>query len=347
MGLPWISPIKPASGIRVGSLLLAGLLSIMVAGPTAGTALAQSGDLEGLINRIDRLQRELQDLQRTVYKGAPPPESSSLGDSGLTPTQAAGIELRLSQFESALQSVTGQVEDLNFTIQRVNARLDGLERDLGARLQRLERQGVGPAAGVIGQQPGSGYGEGALAQPGQAGAGGEPAQPGVIGSIRQDDLQAFQSSQPEAVTLETGAQPVIIGSQEYALPGDTPEEQYNHAFSLLRQANYGEAELALNAFVARNPDHGLAGNAKYWLGETYYVRGDYQQSAITFAEGYQQYPNNTKAPDNLLKLGMSLGSLNAKDDACGTFAELLRRYPNASAAVLQKARLQRQKLACP
>ena len=337
----------PGAGNRIGSLLFAGLLSLTAAVSAAGTALAQSSDLQGLVNKIDRLQRELVDLQKTVYKGAPPPESTGLSGDGLTPTQAAGIELRLSQFESALQAVTGQVEDLSFALQRVNTRLDGLERDLNARLLRLEQQGVSPVAGGVGQQPGAAYGAGVLTQSGQAGAGSDPGQPGVIGTIRQDDLAAFQSSQPEAVTLETPTEPTIVGTQNYVLPGDTPEEQYNHAFSLLRQANYAEAELALNAFVTSNPDHGLAGNAKYWLGETYYVRGDYQQSAITFAEGYQQYPNNNKAPDNLLKLGMSLGSLNAKDDACGTFAELLRRYPNASAAVLQKARLQRQKLACP
>src|SRR3546814_4312161 len=67
------------------------------------------------------------------------------------------------------------------------------------------------------------------------------------------------------------------------------------------------------------------------LGETYYVRGNYQQAAVTFAEGFETYPDNSKAPDNLLKLGMSLASLGSTQDACGTFTVLLDRYADAPA----------------
>ena len=136
------------------------------------------------------------------------------------------------------------------------------------------------------------------------------------------------------------------GAQDYALQGGNAEEQYRHAFGLLSQANYGEAELALRAFVQANPDDPLAGNAQYWLGETYYVRQDFQQAAITFAEAYQRYPDNSKAPDNLLKLGMSLSALGSNSDACGTFAELLKRYPNAAVTIKQRANQERERLGC-
>ena len=136
-------------------------------------------------------------------------------------------------------------------------------------------------------------------------------------------------------------------SAAYSLPGATPEAKYKHAFGLLSQANYEQAERALNAFLAQYPTHRLAGNAKYWLGETYYVRGQYHDSAIAFAEGYQQYPDSSKAPDNLFKLGKSLAVLGSTTDACGTYSELLRRFPDASANVLQQARRERRRLACP
>ena len=101
------------------------------------------------------------------------------------------------------------------------------------------------------------------------------------------------------------------------MPEGTPQQQYDYAFGLLRQANYAGAEEAFSAFLVENPDHTLAGNAKYWLGETYYVRGNYQQAAVTFAEGFESYPDNSKAPDNLLKLGMSLASLGSTQDEIG------------------------------
>jgi len=130
------------------------------------------------------------------------------------------------------------------------------------------------------------------------------------------------------------------------LPGNTPDEQYKYAFDLLRQANYPDAEVALKRFIQLHPDDPLAGNAQYWLGETYYVRGDYTQAAVAFAEGYQRYPNSGKAADNLLKLGMSLGEIGQKDDACKAFAQLARQFPGAPQNVKDRAARERKKLGC-
>src|SRR5690606_9417707 len=132
----------------------------------------------------------------------------------------------------------------------------------------------------------------------------------------------------------------------YVLPGNTPDEQYQHAFGLLRQANYAEAERALTAFIERNPASPLAGNAQYWLGETHYVRGDYQKAAVAFAEGYKSYPDSGKAPDNLLKLGMSLGEIGARQDACTALNQLDKQFPGAPANIKERAAVERQRLGC-
>ena len=183
--------------------------------------------------------------------------------------------------------------------------------------------------------------------------------PKVLGTINPDDLRALQTQPVEQMSpaaQATGQAGAAVqgeaGGQQtanliYPLAGDTPEERYRHAFGLLSQANYGEAELALRAFLVQHPKNPLSGNAKYWLGETYYVRQDFQQAAVTFAEAFQEFPENSKAPDNLLKLGMSLAALGSKSDACGTFTELLKRYPEAAVTVIQRAKQERQRLSCP
>jgi len=61
------------------------------------------------------------------------------------------------------------------------------------------------------------------------------------------------------------------------------QDQYNAAFSLLRQARYEDAEQALRGFVQHYPKDSLAPAAQYWLGETFYVRKDYASAAATFA----------------------------------------------------------------
>lgn len=323
-------------------------------------ARAQSAELENLLQRIERLQRDMNTLQRYVFKGEPMPAAEAAagatgagtgGDAGgLNRTAAARTDQRLAQFEAQLRNLTGQVEEAVYRNNQINERLERLAAETDLRLRQLEQ----------GMVPGTAPGMAMQGVPsGQMAPGGDQAafasQPQVFGTIRQSDLEAMQS-QPvtpgtgvaqqdtSLAALQPGGQPAAAG---YTLVGETPEEQYKYAFGLLSQANYGEAELALRGFVDQNPGDPLAGNAKYWLGETFYVRQDYQQAAVTFAEAYQEYPDSGKAPDNLLKLGMSLSALGSQSDACGTFVELLKRYPQAAATILQRAKQERQRLSCP
>ncbi|MEE8188896.1 MAG: tol-pal system protein YbgF [Kiloniellales bacterium] len=329
---------------RGASLAVAAI--VLVLGLQAGPASAQDADIQSLVNQIERLQRELSTLQRQVYRGQTPPApaaGASAEAGGLSTTSAARIDLRLSQFESELRSLTGQVEEVTFRHSQLRERLERLAADMDLRLQRLE-QGAPPV--VAGQ----GAAGGQLAA--TPGARSFDTEPKVIGTIDPNQLQALQTqgveqASPGAQAGQLGAAAQQTASLAYPLQGDSPQERYQHAFGLLSQANYGEAELALRAFLGQHPKDPLAGNAKYWLGETYYVRQDYQQAAVTFAEAYQEYPDNTKAPDNLLKLGMSLAALGNKSDACGTYIELLRRYPDAAATVMQRAKQERQRLTCP
>lgn len=121
---------------------------------------------------------------------------------------------------------------------------------------------------------------------------------------------------------------------------------YNEAYDLLKQLKYEEAEEALQAFLKDYPDNELAGNAQYWLGETYYVRGQYEPAAVAFATGFKKYNNNTKAADNLLKLGLSMQQLGKKKEACTAFKNLKTKFPNSSETLLSRATKESEKLGC-
>ncbi len=124
------------------------------------------------------------------------------------------------------------------------------------------------------------------------------------------------------------------------------DQLYHDAFKMLQDGDYAGAEKSFKTFVQRNPQHILAGNAQYWLGETYYARRDYQNAMAAFAEGFKVYKASPKGPDNLLKLGITLAALGRKSDACSVFARFNQDYPRATD--LQKRRIdqERQKNGC-
>src|SRR5260221_238569 len=124
------------------------------------------------------------------------------------------------------------------------------------------------------------------------------------------------------------------------------DQMYNDAFKKLQDGDYGGAERGFKAFLQSNPKHTLAGNAQYWLGETYYARRDYQNAMTSFAEGYKVYKASPKGPDNLLKLGVTLAVLGRKADACTVFAKFSQDYPRATDLQKRRVDQERQKNSC-
>ncbi len=119
------------------------------------------------------------------------------------------------------------------------------------------------------------------------------------------------------------------GVAQVALAQDSPDALYEKSNESLLRRQFGEAEAGFRTFLDKYPDHNLAGNAQYWLGETFYAQDDYRQAAQAFLKGYQQYPKSRRAADSLLKLGISLNKLGQKDKACAVLATVGSEYPKA------------------
>ena len=133
---------------------------------------------------------------------------------------------------------------------------------------------------------------------------------------------------------------------ESLLPNKPPKEQYDFAISFMKIGDYETAEFALKEFIDKNKDHDLAGSAQYWYGDTFRIRQLYSDAATAYLDGYQNYPKSAKAPDNLLKLGITMVQLGEKEQGCTMINGLKKQYPKASKSVLQKAQYEQKKFNC-
>jgi tol-pal system protein YbgF len=324
--------MKRMRALALGAALLGACLLCPADPFLIGRAHAQDNrDLRPLLDRLDRMERDMNQLQRQVYRGgssggAPVPAPSPDGGT------AVNLELRLDQLETQMRTMTGSVEDANYSIDQLKRRLDKLVGDVDQRLSQLEHPGA-PGAAPSSPPP-------AANAPPAPGAGANPAAPpSPPGNLTAPPTGGNQ-------TASRTPAPVPAPQGGGTLPSGSAQDQYNYAFGKLREADYPAAEEALRAFVQRYPNDALAGNAQYWLGETYYVRKDYNNAAATFAEGYRKYPQSGKAADNLLKLGMSLGNVGQKKEPCLTFNQLAHDFPKASTNITERASQEKQRLGC-
>lgn len=124
--------------------------------------------------------------------------------------------------------------------------------------------------------------------------------------------------------------------------GSDPDSEYRRALDELKAGQYPEARAALDGFISRYPDHELAGNARYWLGEVHYAERDFAGALTIFL---QVAADNSaqKAPDALLKAGFCQYELKRDEDARRTLARVGQLHPDTSAAAEAARRLERMR----
>jgi tol-pal system protein YbgF len=126
----------------------------------------------------------------------------------------------------------------------------------------------------------------------------------------------------------------------------TMEQSYQDAYSILKEKDYLKARTAFSKFVEKYPDSELTGSARYWLGETYFLKNEYDKSAIEYLKGYQSNIRGSRAADNLLKLGKSLAKLEKRKEACTTFIKLKKEFPNAPSSIKKQMNEDMKTLRC-
>lgn len=144
----------------------------------------------------------------------------------------------------------------------------------------------------------------------------------------------------------TGGLPDDMPRSLAALPNADAQALYEKGYGALLQRDYRAAEASFSKMVAGYPNDPLAGSAQYWVGETQYIRKQYQKAADSFLAGYRKYSSSDKAPDTLLKLGMALAALGEKDAACSTFKQLNEKFPNAPDHLRKEAKGAAGKAGC-
>jgi len=282
-------------------------------------------DLGDVADKVDRIERDLRELQFEVYKGNPPAESGGLAGGPAGGVGAGGA--KLNDMEQSLRDLRGQVETLTYQVRQLTEQLDIARKESNYRLGALE--GGAPAAAIPGPAAN------AFATPNTARPAPKPLGPAGGPAPLTTGLSAGSQSQaPKSGTLGSVSADALPAGPAGGL---SPHQQYDGAMELLSRAQYAEAQGAFRGFVAANPADELAGPAQYWVGDIAFTQKDYQGAAKAFADVLKRYSKTARAPDAMLKLGLSLLELNQKKEGCTTLGAIKSKYPNANKAIFDRA----------
>lgn len=288
----------------------------------AQTSAAVAQGVDALSQQLDRLERDLQILQRDVYR-----EGAAGSEGGAVPNAPfqANLVVRMGEMENQLTELRGMVEEATHRQTLLNKRIEGIEQGLVPRIIALEQaQIIEPP--VIGGAPDTAE---------------EKTEPSDSVKVNGKEVPISSTEKAPAPKPEVKPQPTGVVPKF-----SSPREHYNSAFSLLQEEKYSAAAESFETFIETYHDDPLLGNVYYWLGETHYVREDYKRAANEFRKGFQAASDGPKAPDNLLKLALSLERLEKPKEACVVLKQLDKKFGKQSSAALKKGEQARDRLNC-
>ena len=287
--------------------------------------------IQAVADQIQVLTKDLKTLEKAVYQKSDivSSSSSSIKSSQLNEDILTKHLLKLNEIEDQFRELTNKFEEVNFKLDKLSSRVTKIQSDNQLRFSDLENSGNEIKKTKTKKTlPGS-------SQPADFGA-----NPGYSVSNLPEKQQTNSIESAQTVITEEPEE------RESLLPNKPPKEQYEFAVSFMKIGDYETAEFALKEFIQKNKDHDLAGNAQYWYGETFRIRQLYSDAATAYLDGYQNYPKSKKAPDNLLKLGITMVQLGEKDQGCKMISGVKKEYPKANKSVLQKAQYEQKKFKC-
>ena len=274
--------------------------------------------------------------------------------------EGADFVVRLNRLEGQIRTLTGQVEQSQYENRQLRDQLRKFQEDVDFRLKEGGgRSGAAPSStaprpGKRGEAFDPSESPAAPGAPRTLGAAGPAPEPRPVPRASLDEgAAAAPSGQPIELTAAARAGlPAGMGGGRTAAPsvaatgGPDARSDYDNAYALYQGRRYEQAEMGFRQFIQSHPRDRMVADATYWLGETYLQRARNREAAEQFLKVSTDFARSTRAPDAMLKLGVSLNALGAKDQACATFAELERKFPQASANVRQGVDREQKRARC-
>jgi tol-pal system protein YbgF len=265
---------------------------------------------------LRQIRSDVNRLQRTVQR------MQNLEVSG----GATGGPTRehITQVEGRVTSLSKQIEALTASVASLNRRAD----ELTARLDTQARQSIAPAP------------------PPPRPVTALPPTPSVTGpSTGPPPPAPAPAPSPGVATVPPGPRPPATA------PG--PQDMYQAAYIDFSKGSYPLAITGFREFLRRYPDHTLAGNAQYWIGEAQLGLARSQtnagqtdraipaleQAVQEFRKVVANYPRSAQAPAALYKEALTLIELKQPTVAEARLQYLVENFPHAAEASLARERL--------
>ena len=255
--------------------------------------------------RLDRLERQVQQVQRQVFpKGRPADTAGFSDDPAASQSSVVTLDQRLDALEKQMADILRQSEENGNRLSTLQADIAKARADQDQRIGTLEQRVAEAATAPI-------------AVPTVTPV--TPAPKPPVTKPKPDTIAAT-TSPADAPTAAT----------------DPGEDAYSAGFRQWEAGQYDQAITSLKAFTAAYPKHRRVSYANNLIGRALLDQGKPRDAATVLFANYRSNSRGERAPDSLFYLGQAELKLGQPTLACKAYAELDAVYGSKVRADLRK-----------
>lgn len=250
--------------------------------------------------KINRIEKRMIAIEKQVYSGNSSVKTGVTADNKLL----AQTQVKVDNMQDQNAKLYGKIEELSYAVEKLADQVKLMSEDFDYRLNELENKADAMATGKTNEAS------------------------AVIPTAKQAKVAPVVSKKKQE-RVRTNVPEML-----------SPEKLYKKSYEYLTSADYDKSKDWFEAFIERFPQHEYSDNSYYWLGEIALVQGEPKSAILFFSKGLKNFPTGSKAPANLLKIGVAFKQMGNLKHAENSWNKLIKDYPNNSETKKAKKLLQ-------
>ena len=305
------------------------------------SSISSADTIEDVISKINSIENRIKVLEKATFNNTT--SSTNSFNAGNYEAIITKQSIQIVELQNQIQELTGSIEEVLFSLQTLISNYNNFKADTEMRFSDVKSTTTQTS-------------NQALFTSEQTETIDSNLEPKSLGTLQVPLDEEVDSSQDFAVLdkqeiIATVDQESLILLEEkkpqiLLLPEGSEQERYEFSINLLTSGDYPGAEAALKEFILIAQEEKLLSNAYFWLAETYYVRENYKDAAKNYLSIYLEHPNSSKAPNGLLKLGISLIKMGQLEQGCASLVKLRISYPETDKSLLDRGDIEIQRNGC-
>lgn len=245
--------------------------------------------------RLERLERQVQQVQRQVFpRGRPADTAGFAEEPAATQSSVATLNQRLDALERQMADILRLSEENGQQLRTLTTDLQRAREEQQQRISTLEQR-IADAA---------------------AASAGAPVETGPPPAARPSAAKPSTAKPASTAAIPSG------GPVTPLVQGDPAEDAYSEAFRLWNAGQLRDAITSLRAFTFAYPGHRRVSFANNLIGRALLDQGQPREAAEALLANYRSNPKGERAADSLFYLGQALMQLGQPAQACKAYSEL-------------------------